>query len=116
MDDKPSLTARHVALLRAAHQLLDAGAVFADPLAVPICGEHAGAIRNFALKQPWLARLRLFTAARSRFAEEKLAAAVDRGVEQAVVLGAGLDTMGLRNPHRDRGLRVFEVDSPATQQ
>ncbi|MGD0570758.1 MAG: class I SAM-dependent methyltransferase [Candidatus Sulfotelmatobacter sp.] len=32
---------------------------------------------------------------------------------QYVVLGAGLDTFAYRNPHS--GLRVFEVDHPATQ-
>lgn len=32
----PSLTAKVAALLRAAHQLLEGGAIFADPLAVPI--------------------------------------------------------------------------------
>jgi len=32
-----------------------------------------------------------------------------------VVLGAGLDTFAHRNPFADLGLRVFEVDHPATQ-
>jgi methyltransferase (TIGR00027 family) len=36
-------------------------------------------------------------------------------VRQYVVLGAGLDTFAYRNPHRALGLRVFEVDHPATQ-
>jgi O-methyltransferase involved in polyketide biosynthesis len=36
--------------------------------------------------------MRLFTAVRTRFAEDALAAAVEHGVEQLVVLGAGLDT------------------------
>jgi methyltransferase (TIGR00027 family) len=54
--------------------------------------------------------------ARSRFAEDCIASAVNRGVRQAVVLGAGLDTFGLRNPHAGKELRVFEVDRPATQQ
>ena len=43
-------------------------------------------------------------------AEEQLASAVEDGVRQHVVLGAGLDTFICRNPHRD--LRVFEVDFP----
>jgi methyltransferase (TIGR00027 family) len=38
---------------------------------------------------------------------------VERGVRQYVVLGAGLDTFAWRNPYP--GLRVFEVDFPATQ-
>jgi methyltransferase (TIGR00027 family) len=53
-------------------------------------------------------------AARSRFAEDMLAAAVEKGITQYVVLGAGLDTFAYRNPFRC--LRVFEVDFPATQE
>ncbi|HWA63039.1 MAG TPA: class I SAM-dependent methyltransferase, partial [Caulobacteraceae bacterium] len=55
----------------------------------------------------------ILIAARSRIAEDALAAAVGRGVTQYVVLGAGLDTFACRNPHA--GLAVFEVDHPATQ-
>jgi methyltransferase (TIGR00027 family) len=57
--------------------------------------------------------LRAFVAARSRYVEDRLAEAVARGVRQYVVLGAGLDTFAYRNPFA--GLRVFEVDFPATQ-
>jgi methyltransferase (TIGR00027 family) len=49
-------------------------------------------------------------------AEDALAEAVARGVRQYVVLGAGLDTFAYRNPHAATGLRVFEVDHPATQE
>jgi methyltransferase (TIGR00027 family) len=58
--------------------------------------------------------MRLFIAARSRFSEDALAAAVERGVDQLVVLGAGLDTYAYRGAHAYR-LRIFEVDHPATQ-
>jgi methyltransferase (TIGR00027 family) len=57
---------------------------------------------------------RAFMAARSRYAEDRLAEAVANGVAQYVVLGAGLDTFAYRNPFP--ALRVFEVDFPATQQ
>src|SRR5204862_4639541 len=57
--------------------------------------------------------MRLFVAARSRFSEETMAACVARGVRQVVILGAGLDTFSLRNPHA--GVTVYEVDYPATQ-
>ncbi len=56
---------------------------------------------------------RLLTAARSRIAEDALSRAVERGVRQIVILGAGLDTFALRNPHG--GLEIYEVDHPATQ-
>jgi methyltransferase (TIGR00027 family) len=53
---------------------------------------------------------------RARLAEDALNEAVARGVRQYVVLGAGLDTFAYRNPHAELGLRVFEVDHPATQE
>lgn len=59
--------------------------------------------------------LRAFVAVRSRYAEDELARAVDGGVRQYVLLGAGLDTFAYRNPHAGAGLRVFEVDHPSTQ-
>ena len=58
--------------------------------------------------------MRLFIAVRTRFAEDALAAAIERGVQQLVVLGAGLDTYAYRGTCRER-LRIFEVDHPATQ-
>jgi methyltransferase (TIGR00027 family) len=116
MQNAPSLTAKNVAFLRAAHQLIEGGAIFQDPLAISICCEDVDAISCFGREHPEFNRLRLFTAARSRFAEDCIESAVDRGVRQAVVLGAGLDTFGLRNPYARQELRVFEVDRPATQQ
>jgi methyltransferase (TIGR00027 family) len=58
--------------------------------------------------------MRAHLVARSRYAEDALATAVNRGVRQYVLLGAGLDTFAYRNPYP--GLRVFEIDHPATQQ
>jgi methyltransferase (TIGR00027 family) len=113
----PSRTALRVALRRAAHQIYDTPPlVFPDPLAVRILGgEHAEALRKTATKlhKPFSVALRAFLVARSRYAEDNLAQAVQSGVTQYVLLGAGLDTFAHRNPHP--GLRVFEVDHPATQ-
>jgi methyltransferase (TIGR00027 family) len=113
---RPSRTALAVAALRAAHQLVDAPVIFADPVALPILGAEAEArIRadEARLHTPPARFLRAALVARSRYAEDALAAAVARGVDQYVVLGAGLDTFAYRNPYP--GLRVFEVDHPATQ-
>jgi methyltransferase (TIGR00027 family) len=112
---QPSITARRAAAHRAAHQVLEGGAVFTDPLAAVLLGEDPAAIAAAAAADPERRPMRLFIAARSRFAEDALGVAVARGVRQAVVLGAGLDSLGLRNPHAQVGLRVFEVDHPATQ-
>src|SRR5262245_48272897 len=117
MDGKePSRTALGAAAFRAAHQTVDEVVIFADPLARAILGTNADAvIAKFETADPAHRGMRIFMAARSRFAEESLGHAVARGVRQAVVLGAGLDTLSLRNPYAGQGLRVFEVDHPATQ-
>lgn len=118
MKDQPSLTAWRVALSRAAHQLLDRPPVLEDPVALAIVGARGVAeIRAAALRYqlPASRHLRAFLVARSRLAEQALAAAVGGGVRQYVVLGAGLDTFAYRNPYPASQLRVFEVDHPATQ-
>jgi methyltransferase (TIGR00027 family) len=58
--------------------------------------------------------MRLFIAARTHFAEEAFARAVEGGVHQLVILGAGLDTYAYRGLLRHR-VHIFEVDHPATQ-
>ncbi|MFI0540303.1 class I SAM-dependent methyltransferase [Streptomyces sp. WSLK1-3] len=59
-------------------------------------------------------RTRASIVARTRFVEDLV---VERGVEQYVVLGAGLDTFAQRRPEvaAERALRVFEVDRPGPQ-
>jgi len=113
---EPSRTARGAALQRAAHQLLESPAVFEDPLALRIfsapavawLGQNLDSYRTVSSRG-----MRAFLVMRSRYAEDELARAYERGTRQYVVLGAGLDTFAYRNPHRS--LRVFEVDHPDTQ-
>jgi methyltransferase (TIGR00027 family) len=107
---QPSRTAYSAARYRAAHQILEQGRIFTDPLAGPILG----ASRDELLADEPRRAMRFFVSARSRFAEDALASAVaSRGITQLVLLGAGLDTFAYRNPHPE--LRVYEVDHPATQ-
>jgi methyltransferase (TIGR00027 family) len=114
-EGQPSHTARGAAAYRALHQTLDGGAIFSDPFADGILDDEARARRDEIAAKPSLRPMRLFIAARSRFSEDTLSGCVARGVRQIVVLGAGLDTFALRNLHESRGVRVFEVDYPATQ-
>jgi methyltransferase (TIGR00027 family) len=110
---QPSRTARAAAAHRAVHQVIEKGLIFADPLAIPILGDVEALVRE-ADQNPHRRAMRIFIAARTRFAEDALATAVAKGVRQLVVLGAGLDTYAYRSAMRDR-LRIFEVDRPATQ-
>jgi len=114
---RASKTALRVAMRRAAHQVLDQPRVLDDPIAVPLLGPRFSVDRSSESSR--LARgFRAFMAARSRYAEDRLAESVAQGPEaqgvaQYVILGAGLDTFAYRNPFPQ--LRVFEVDFPATQ-
>ncbi|NMN93802.1 class I SAM-dependent methyltransferase [Antrihabitans stalactiti] len=127
MENEPSRTALTTAYARAYHQIADRPTILTDPLAARLLGVTADELAE--LGQPTgdnpgagLGVLqvgvtdrprRLFFAARSRFAEDRVAEAAAAGARQVVILGAGLDTFAFRNPHA--GLRVFEVDHPATQ-
>jgi methyltransferase (TIGR00027 family) len=114
-DAGPSRTALAVAMSRALHQTLDRPLVFADPLAVRILGERGRAAMAERQESRLLGPiLRATLAVRSRVAEDTLQEAVAAGVRQYVVLGAGLDTFGLRNQNPE--LQVIEVDHPNTQE
>ena len=113
--NEPSRTALIIARQRAAHQVLDHGSILYDPFAMKILREDENDVLQFANEHPLASIGRLFTAARSRIAEDALSQAVERGIQQIVILGAGLDTFALRNPHGARQVRIYEVDHPATQ-
>jgi methyltransferase (TIGR00027 family) len=86
--------------------------VLDDPFAIPLLGDRAlESVDEHGPQERFGARF--LVTARARLAEDLLAQAVARGVTRYVVLGAGLDTFALRNPHP--GLEVVEVDHPATQ-
>ena len=114
-----SKTAIGVAVLRAAHQLLDGDPrILDDTVVVALLGpEREARIRAGAeaFRDPRSMALRAHVLLRSRFAEERLRAAAARGVAQLIVLGAGLDTFAYRQPAWARGLRIYEVDHPASQ-
>ncbi len=118
-DREASRTALATAYLRAAHQLLDAQPrILDDPIAVRLLGS-AGSERIYGAVQryrtPEASALRSHVVLRSRFAEDRLAAAMERGVTNYVILGAGFDTFVFRQPSWARSLRIVEVDHPDTQ-
>jgi methyltransferase (TIGR00027 family) len=115
----PSRTAVLTATLRAAHYLFDgAPKILTDPFARDFAGfasdeEVRKALDALALRD--LSRLRTAFAVRSRYAEDELSVAIQRGISQYIILGAGLDSFAYRRPDLMRALHVYEVDHPATQ-
>ncbi len=106
------------AAARAAHLLVDeAPAIFTDPLARTFLGEQAEELLHYHRAyggHPVLAGARTTAVARSRYTEDRLAELTGRGVDQYVILGAGLDSFAYRSEQAGR-VRVFEVDEPAAQ-
>jgi len=119
-----SRTAEAAAAIRANHYLNAHDPVFADPYAFDFTSTGWQTL----LRSSVLTRLMNTSAAnrtlglltgqvvgRSRFAEDLLQAAVARGVEQYVLVGAGLDSFSLRQGDDYPDLAIFEVDHPDTQ-
>ena len=111
--------AEGTAYLRAVHMSLDGEPkVFDDPLAAKLLGPDLD--EKIEADKPRLAtdalvKARALIVMRSRFVDDELTVAIDRGVTQYVILGAGLDTSPYLPGHASRELRVFEIDHPDTQ-
>jgi methyltransferase (TIGR00027 family) len=56
-----------------------------------------------------------FLVVRCRYIDDCLKEALASGITQVVILGAGLDSRAYRIEELRHGVRVFEVDQPATQ-
>lgn len=113
-----SETALTAAAARAAHLIVDDEPwIFTDTLAATLLGERADELIDYHRANgdhPVLVGARTQVAVRGRYTEDRVAAAVERGVDQYVILGAGLDSFAYRSALAPR-VRVFEVDHPATQ-
>jgi methyltransferase (TIGR00027 family) len=109
---RASRTAIMTAAIRARYQASAPPRIFDDPLAARMVGGDLDeSVAEFMAGVP--DRLVPYLIVRYRFAQDALERAVSAGVSQVVILGAGLDTFGYRNPFA--AVRVFEVDHPATQ-
>jgi len=119
METRASETAVLAAVLRAAHQVLDAEPKILHDAAVMdlVAGSAPAEIRSMSRQWevPTLRHLRSSFVSRSRYAEDELAVAVREGVEQLVILGAGIETFAQRRPSWANELRIIEVDHPASQ-
>ena len=112
------MTALTAAAARAAHLVVDTEPlIFNDSLAATLLGDQSGPLLGYHRARgshDVLAVARTTVVTRSRFTEERLAAAARRGTAQYLILGAGLDSFAWRSPLAAR-VRVIEADHPATQ-
>ncbi len=121
--NRPSQTAEAVCLMRASERPRDpARRILDDPYAVLFLGPVARAtLASLDMTAPitrltdrFASGLTTFVVCRHRWIDERMLAALRRGVEQVVILGAGYDTRAHRFANELDGRPVYEVDFPAT--
>lgn len=135
--NKGSLTALLTAYARAYHAVNDKPKIFDDHLAYQFFSEEerlyfernlAESLKFFDPERAatcpdqdsalaWYMRIQgcPTTLSRSRYTEDCLEAALQKGVRQYVILGAGMDTFAFRRLDLAGVLEVFEIDHPQTQ-
>lgn len=130
-----SRTALLTAYMRGYHAMHDSPTIFNDRLGYELLAqeerthieqimpallracdpERAAACPNPAAALAAAMDLRGLFVSRARYTEDKLEEAVQHGVRQYVILGAGMDTFAFRRIDLLEQLHVFEIDHPATQ-
>src|SRR3954470_15801492 len=112
---EPDSTAIRVALWRALHLELDElPHVFEDEVGLKLAAPEDG-WRSRPDMSVFTRPFRASIVARARFIEDLVEEQAARGVEQYVILGAGLDTFAQRRPELASRLLVFEIDRPGPQ-
>lgn len=124
-DNKYSKTAEAAAFMRAAHYIESDSRIFLDPYASKLTSTRwkfvlANKPLRFILKKIFMRDLYNSVSgqilSRSRYAEDCLYQAIENGMEQYVILGAGMDSFAIRNSALKDRIKIFEVDHPASQE
>lgn len=110
---QPDNTALRTALWRALHVLTDDKPyVIEDKI-----GYNLIKPENDWQERPdvkYTKRLRASIVARARFIEDLAKEQIENGVNQYVLLGAGLDTFAQRNTEISSHVDIYEIDQPDT--
>jgi methyltransferase (TIGR00027 family) len=131
-----SRTALATSMMRAVHTRLDPDPIIDDPWGDRLVPEslresmRSAALRRMSAPARDCARIASIdivddalrrspgyanVITRTRYAEDALKKAVESGLSQYVLIGAGFDSFILRRPAFAAGLEIFEIDHPATQ-
>jgi methyltransferase (TIGR00027 family) len=112
-----SETAVFAAQVRAAHALLDPDPIADDPYALILAAATENDVRELFDAIPSAAArvARILPSQRARFVDQEVEQAILRGVNQYVIMGAGLDSFAWRRGDLMAEIEVFEIDRPATQ-
>jgi methyltransferase (TIGR00027 family) len=112
---EPENTSARVALWRALHVLADPPPhVFTDEIGLALLAPD-GSWRERPDMSDFTRPFRASIVARARFIEDVVEERVGRGVDQYVILGAGLESFVQRRPELAARVQVFEIDRPGPQ-
>lgn len=110
---QPDNTAVRTALWRALHvQTDDAPHILEDEVGLQLIAPEEDWQERPDMK--YTQRLRASIVARSRFIEEVMIRESEKGIQQYVILGSGLDTFAQRRQEIASQLQIFEIDQPET--
>ena len=120
---KPSKTADLVAAARAEHVIRYNPPLFKDDFAFQLCGDFWQPILRSKLKTRVMLGIILraiyplapLATVRAKFCEDVVAELINDGVDQYVIIGAGLDSFAMRRTEFENRVTVFELDQPAGQ-
>ncbi|MFD6161261.1 class I SAM-dependent methyltransferase [Nocardia sp. NPDC060256] len=116
MAEVPDNTAVRTALWRAMHVRVDPPPhVLEDEIGLRLVAPDADWRDRPDMDPVGTSGFRASMVSRARFVEDLVAEGVEHGVDQYVLLGAGLDTFAQRNPEIASRLTIFEIDQPDTQ-
>lgn len=120
MNSKPSTpdsTAVRVALWRAMHVQIDPPPhVLNDEIGLQLAAPDGDWRQRPDMHPQGTQGYRASIVGRARFIEDLILEKSRHGMEQYVILGAGLDTFAQRHPEIAACLRIFEIDKPGTQE
>jgi methyltransferase (TIGR00027 family) len=112
----PDSSAVRTALWRALHVRIDAPPhVLEDEIGMRLADPAPGWTERPDMDPIGTRPFRASIVARARFIEDLVTERAVHGVDQYVLLGAGLDTFVQRRPELAARLRVFEIDQPGPQ-
>lgn len=112
----PDATAVFVALWRALHVEIDPPPyVLRDEIGLKLASPPPGWRQRSSMDPVKTRRVRASVVARARFVEDLVEKQVRDGVDQYLILGAGLDSFAQRRPDIASKIQLFEVDRPRPQ-
>jgi methyltransferase (TIGR00027 family) len=113
---QPESSAARVALWRALHVELDAPPyVLDDRVGLQLVAPDPDWRQRPDMNEYATSGVRASIVARARYIEDLVAERAQHGVDQYVLLGAGVDTFAQRRPEIASRITVFEIDQPQPQ-